>query len=243
MSSSPATAEQPRHDDPTSTTAQFAAITADFHLPAVPVRQGFGDNPDLAARDALDARAKSVTAGAQRASRATRARIAAKPVVRSTRAKVVKAVTTGAGRHRAAPAARTSTSRVHRTAAARTVVHKKTVKKVHKVVARAKARGGMSAVVAFARAHVGHRYGGKWDCSGFTMQAYARAGINLPHSSRAQAARARSISRSQARPGDLVVGPGHVGIYMGNGMMIDAGNHRVGVIYRRMYAGLHVERL
>jgi cell wall-associated NlpC family hydrolase len=50
------------------------------------------------------------------------------------------------------------------------------------------------------------------------------------------------ISRRAAQPGDLVVGPGHVGIYMGRGMMIDAGNSRVGVVYRRVYRGLHFER-
>jgi cell wall-associated NlpC family hydrolase len=106
----------------------------------------------------------------------------------------------------------------------------------------------MSAVLAFARSQVGSRYvsGGEgrggYDCSGFTKQAYAHAGLALPHSSGAQAARAHSISRSQARAGDLVVGSGHVGIYMGGGMMIDAGNHRVGVVYRRLYGGLHIER-
>jgi peptidoglycan DL-endopeptidase CwlO len=82
-----------------------------------------------------------------------------------------------------------------------------------------------------------------FDCSGFTKRAYAMAGIRLPHSSGAQAARARSISTDEARPGDLVVGPGHVGIYMGRGMMIDAGNSRTGVVYRKLYSGLRVERL
>ena len=108
---------------------------------------------------------------------------------------------------------------------------------------------GMNAVVAFARSQVGKRYvsGGEgpngFDCSGFTKRAYARAGYRLPHSSGAQAARARVISRSEARPGDLVIGPGHVGIYMGGGMMIDAGNQRTGVIYRKLYRGLRVARL
>lgn len=108
---------------------------------------------------------------------------------------------------------------------------------------------GMTAVIAFARSQVGKRYvsGGLgpngFDCSGFTKRAYALAGIRLPHSSGAQAARSRSVSRSQARAGDLVVGPGHVGIYMGRGMMIDAGNHRTGVVYRKVYAGLRVARI
>jgi cell wall-associated NlpC family hydrolase len=109
--------------------------------------------------------------------------------------------------------------------------------------------GGMSAVIAYARSQVGKRYvtggegAGGFDCSGLTKRAYALAGIRLPHSSGAQAARARSVSRAGARPGDLVVGRGHVGIYMGHGMMIDAGNHRTGVVYRKLYSGLRVERL
>lgn len=106
----------------------------------------------------------------------------------------------------------------------------------------------MAAVLAFARSQVGKRYrrGGEgpfgFDCSGLTKLAYARAGLTLPHSSRAQAARARFISRTLARPGDLVVGPGHVGVYMGGGMMVDAGNPHTGVVYRPLYAGLHIER-
>ena len=56
---------------------------------------------------------------------------------------------------------------------------------------------GMGAVIAYARAQVGKSYvsGGdgpnSFDCSGFTMRAYARAGLRLPHSSGGQAARAR----------------------------------------------------
>jgi cell wall-associated NlpC family hydrolase len=118
-------------------------------------------------------------------------------------------------------------------------------------VRRIRAAGGsgrMSAVIAYARAQIGKNYviGGNgpngFDCSGFTRRAYARAGLQLPHSSGGQAARARTVSRSSARAGDLVVGPGHVGIYMGDGMMIDAGNRRVGVVYRHLYEGLHIER-
>lgn len=102
--------------------------------------------------------------------------------------------------------------------------------------------------VAFALAQVGKGYawagtGPKFDCSGLVMMAYRRIGRSLPHSAAAIAGRAHSVSRSAARPGDIVVGSGHVGIYMGAGMMIDAGNPRVGVSYRRMYPGLWTERL
>jgi cell wall-associated NlpC family hydrolase len=134
-----------------------------------------------------------------------------------------------------------------------TVSHRGMVRtSVRRTVARPLrvARGGqMGAVLAYARSQLGKRYvtGGEgrggFDCSGLTRQAYARAGMRLPHSSRAQAARARNVPRGQAQPGDLVVGPGHVGIYMGRGMMIDAGNHRTGVVYRKVYRGLKVKRI
>jgi cell wall-associated NlpC family hydrolase len=106
----------------------------------------------------------------------------------------------------------------------------------------------MAAVIAYARSQVGKSYVSgaegphSFDCSGLTKRAYAHAGLRLPHSSGGQAAHARPISRSSARPGDLVVGHGHVGIYMGGGMMIDAGNPRTGVVYRRLYDGLRIER-
>ncbi len=115
--------------------------------------------------------------------------------------------------------------------------------------ARVSRAARMEKVTRFARAQVGdrYRYGATgpdaFDCSGLTQAAYRKAGIRLPHSSRQQAARARSIPRSQARPGDLVVGPGHVGIYMGGGKMVDAGNRRVGVVYRKVYSGLRIKRL
>jgi peptidoglycan DL-endopeptidase CwlO len=147
--------------------------------------------------------------------------------------------------HRAVVRTPARTHLVRRAAAHRTAARRHTVsRRVHVT----RSRGSMSAVIDYARAQIGKNYvtGGDgpngFDCSGFTSRAYARAGLRLPHSSGGQAARARTVSRSQARAGDLVVGPGHVGIYMGGGMMIDAGNHRVGVVYRHLYEGLHIER-
>ncbi len=72
-----------------------------------------------------------------------------------------------------------------------------------------------------------------YDCSGFVQYCYAQAGISLPRTSYAQGACGTTTSNPQA--GDIVCWGGHVGIYIGGGMMIDAGNPSVGVSYRAVY--------
>lgn len=65
----------------------------------------------------------------------------------------------------------------------------------------------------------------RFDCSGLTMYAWAAAGVELPHNSRAQAGATRSVSRSELIPGDLVFYGQpihHVAIYIGDGVVIDA---------------------
>jgi cell wall-associated NlpC family hydrolase len=62
-----------------------------------------------------------------------------------------------------------------------------------------------------------------FDCSGFTMFVYKRAGVSLPHSSRAQYGRGQKVSKSDLKPGDLVFFGRpihHVGIYVGSGQMV-----------------------
>ena len=64
-----------------------------------------------------------------------------------------------------------------------------------------------------------------WDCSGLTMRAFEAAGIELPHSAAAQASYGKSIPLNAVKPGDLVFFGrpiAHVGIYFGNGKMLDA---------------------
>ena len=64
-----------------------------------------------------------------------------------------------------------------------------------------------------------------FDCSGLTSYAYAAAGIALPHSSRAQSGMGVEVARADLQPGDLVFfySPiSHVGLYIGNGMMVHA---------------------
>ena len=66
---------------------------------------------------------------------------------------------------------------------------------------------------------------GTFDCSGLTQWAYAQAGINIPRTSSAQSQYGTPVPRSQLQPGDLVFfySPvSHVGIYIGNNMMVHA---------------------
>lgn len=69
-------------------------------------------------------------------------------------------------------------------------------------------------------------YGGStpagFDCSGFTQYVYAQAGIHIPRTSYEQGAAGTPIPASEARPGDIVWEPGHVAIYAGDGMIIEA---------------------
>ena len=61
-----------------------------------------------------------------------------------------------------------------------------------------------------------------FDCSGFVQYVYAQRGIYLPRTTYEQVNVGRRVSRSQLQPGDLCHFPGHVGIYIGDGMMIHA---------------------
>jgi cell wall-associated NlpC family hydrolase len=64
-----------------------------------------------------------------------------------------------------------------------------------------------------------------FDCSGLVMWAYAQVGISLEHFTGDQWNEGEHIPRSQLAPGDLVFffqDIGHVGMYVGNGMMVDA---------------------
>jgi cell wall-associated NlpC family hydrolase len=100
----------------------------------------------------------------------------------------------------------------------------------------ASAKQGREAV-AFATQQIGKPY--EWgadgpstyDCSGLTMMSWNAAGIGIDHWSVAQYGEGEHVARADLRPGDLVFFAyntsdastiHHVGIYVGNGQMIDA---------------------
>ncbi|CUR53948.1 putative exported cysteine proteinase [metagenome] len=106
------------------------------------------------------------------------------------------------------------------------------------------ASGRAAAAVQYAMAQVGKSYvygaagPSAFDCSGLTMMAWAQAGVGLPHSSSAQFSSGPRISESDLQPGDLVFyySPiSHVGMYIGNGLIVNAENPSAGV----KVTGLH----
>ncbi|MGW5006083.1 NlpC/P60 family protein [Streptomyces parvulus] len=85
--------------------------------------------------------------------------------------------------------------------------------------------------LAFARAQIGKPYvwgatgPGSYDCSGLTQAAWKAAGVSLPRVTYDQVNAGTTVPVSQAQPGDLVFfydDLSHVGLYIGNGMMIHA---------------------
>ena len=99
------------------------------------------------------------------------------------------------------------------------------------------ASGRAAVAIKYALAQVGDSYvygaagPNAFDCSGLTMMAWGQAGVGLPHSSRAQAS-GTHVARSDLKPGDLVFyySPiSHVGIYLGNGLIVHAANPGAGV--------------
>lgn len=98
-----------------------------------------------------------------------------------------------------------------------------------------------SSIVDAARSAVGTPYswGGAslsgMDCSGLVTYAYEASGIDLPRTSSQIAAQGQNISQSEAQPGDIVVYPGHVAIYAGDGQIIDASGSKQQVVERGLW--------
>lgn len=73
---------------------------------------------------------------------------------------------------------------------------------------------------------------GAFDCSGLVMWSFQQAGVFLPHSSQALAAGGQPVSMDQMQPGDVISYYGdasHVGLYVGDGMMVHASTYGVPV--------------
>ena len=80
------------------------------------------------------------------------------------------------------------------------------------------------------------------DCSGFTMSIYANYGYKLPRGSIEQAYVGKQVYEGELLPGDIVAYYGHVGIYIGNGMMVHASTPEGGIKYAPVYNDYHIYR-
>ena len=95
-------------------------------------------------------------------------------------------------------------------------------------------------LVQYALQFVGNPY--KWggnsltngcDCSGFVNQVYKHFGFSVPRQSQAFKKVGQAVSFENIKAGDIVVYPGHVAIYIGNGCIVEAQSSRAGITCNR----------
>lgn len=67
------------------------------------------------------------------------------------------------------------------------------------------------------------------DCSGFTFRVYSDFGYSLPRTSTEQRSAGKGVSYSEAQPGDLICYSGHVGLYIGGGLIVHASTQKTGI--------------
>lgn len=127
----------------------------------------------------------------------------------------------------AAEAARLKAATPKTTTAAKTADKSDAGEQRATTTVRSSGKGVVAA--SFAKRQLGkpYRYAGNgpdgYDCSGLTSAAWRAAGISIPRTSTAQSGSGQVVARSELRPGDLVFfyNPvSHVGIYVGNGIII-----------------------
>ena len=96
--------------------------------------------------------------------------------------------------------------------------------------------GSGQAIVDYACQFIGNPYvwGGTSltngaDCSGFVQSVYKHFGVSLPRTSGQMRGAGTGVSYSEAIPGDVICYDGHVGIYMGDGQIVNAINRSKGI--------------
>lgn len=95
-------------------------------------------------------------------------------------------------------------------------------------------------LVEYALQFVGNPY--KWggnslttgcDCSGFVNLVYKHFGFSMPRYSQAFKTVGKAVSFDNIKAGDIVVYPGHVAIYIGNGCIVEAQSSKAGITSNR----------
>jgi cell wall-associated NlpC family hydrolase len=98
--------------------------------------------------------------------------------------------------------------------------------------------GAQAISIAMQYIGIAYTYGGEspatgFDCSGLIKYVYAQLGVQLPHSSSSMVAAGYQVS--SPIPGDIVWTQGHVSLYAGDGMVVEAANYGTPVRYTEQW--------
>jgi len=98
--------------------------------------------------------------------------------------------------------------------------------------------GAQAISIAMQYIGIAYAYGGSspatgFDCSGLIKYVYAQLGVELPHSSSSMVATGYQVS--SPIPGDIVWTQGHVSLYAGDGMVVEAANYGSPVRYTEQW--------
>ncbi len=230
--------------------AASGGLVAAFALPAqaAPVHRASTTTTTSTAAAAPGAEVSTATAAptALALAPAVVAPTAAAPVaVEKVGVAGVKAVAKPKPKPKPKPKAQPTAARVTRAIASRTGSSKAAAPASRSTKRYSNPAQSASGVVNIARGLLGipYVYGGStpsgFDCSGFTSYVFRKAGISIPRTASAQQRAATPVSNP--KPGDLVFygSPAwHVGIYTGNGKMIDSPRKGKSTSERPMFAGV-----
>jgi peptidoglycan DL-endopeptidase CwlO len=231
--------------------AASGGLVAAFALPAqgAPVHRASSKTTTTTAAAAPGAEVSTTTAApaALALAPAVVAPVAAAPVaLEQVGVEGVKAVAKPKPKPKPKPVVRAVAPRVTKAITTRTAAKKKSTATASRSAKRySNPAQSASGVVNIARGLLGipYVYGGEtpagFDCSGFTQYVFRKAGISIPRTASAQQRAATPVSNP--KPGDLVFygSPAwHVGIYTGNGKMIDSPRKGKSTSERPMFSGV-----
>lgn len=111
-----------------------------------------------------------------------------------------------------------------------------TIAAAQAIVAQSSGSSGGKSIANYACQFIGNPYvsGGTSltngaDCSGFIFRLYADYGYRVPRTSWQLRGAGVGVSYAEAQPGDIICYEGHVGMYIGGGMIVHASSARTGI--------------